>query len=162
MMQQHFVTFYSPGSIVAETTSKIIDSWDVNQALAMIDEIFKRPNSKPYGFRFSTRSRADDELDSKVTDTSPMYYLGGTVETLEEVKARGKRSDRKLINNMEWNGWPRIITNCNSWKITQPLRDDDIVLDYPPAKPFNGIHRNVSHPPGSDPGRPVPAHGSGP
>ena len=31
---------------------------------------------------------------------------------------------------MECNGYARIIVNTNSWKVTQPLRDDDVVLDW--------------------------------
>jgi hypothetical protein len=30
---------------------------------------------------------------------------------------------------MEVNGWDRIITNDNSWRWTQPLGKDDVVLD---------------------------------
>jgi hypothetical protein len=60
-----------------------------------------------------------------------LYYLGGTVETLEEVKARATDKERILISNMEINKWDRVITNTNSWKWTQPLEPDDIVLDWP-------------------------------
>lgn len=128
-MEKHFVTFFSPGSFVSETVQRPIDSWSVDVARSMIGDLFKTPNYQPYGFSFSTRGRSEDDLDSKVIDSSPVYYLGGDVETLEEVKARG--GGRTLISNMERNDWPRIITNYNSWKITQPLQDGDIVLDYP-------------------------------
>ena len=54
-MQRHFVTFYSPGTIVAETTTREIDSWNVDDAVAMSRFIQERYGARPYGFRFSTR-----------------------------------------------------------------------------------------------------------
>jgi hypothetical protein len=61
-----------------------------------------------------------------------MYFLGGKVETLEEVKARATDKDRVLVMNMEGNGIARIITNTNSWSWTQPLGEKDVVLDWKP------------------------------
>jgi hypothetical protein len=97
----------------------------------MANEVKERYNATPYGFQFTTRSRGLEDLDSKVTATSPMYYLGGKVETLADVKARATDKDRILIDNMEGNKWDRIITNDNSWRWTQPLRPTDVVLDWP-------------------------------
>jgi hypothetical protein len=130
-MEAHFVTFFSPGTFVAEDTTRPIDSWDVDVAKVMARTIKERHNAVPYGFQFSTRSRGDADLDSTVTAKSPMYYLGGTVETLAEVKARGTDKDRILIANMEGNHYDRIITNNNSWRWTQPLNPADVVLDWP-------------------------------
>lgn len=128
-MEANFVIFMSPGTFVSETTEKSIDSWDVKKAKTMAKNIKERYGATPYGFYFITRSRKDDELDSKVTEQSNMYYLGGKVETLKEVKARATKDDDILISNMEGNGWKKIITNTNSWKITQPLKPGDVVLD---------------------------------
>ena len=130
-MEAHFVTFYSPGTFVAESSSLPIDSWDVAKAKAMAGEVKERYGATPYGFRFTTRTREDNELDSKVTATSPTYYLGGTVETLEQVKARATDKERILVANMEGNKWDRIITNNNSWRWIQPLEEDDVVLQWP-------------------------------
>ena len=131
-MQAHFVTFYSPGTFVHEETTKSIESWDVKVASTMAREISERYGAKPFGFRFTTRSRSEGDLDSKVKNTSPMHYLGGKIETLAEVKARATPDDRILVSNMEGNGYERIITNINSWKVTMPLRVDDVVLDWNP------------------------------
>jgi hypothetical protein len=70
-------------------------------------------------------------VDSKQTAQSPMYWLGGTVETLAEVKARATEKDRILVANMEGNGYDRIITNDNSWRWVQPLNESDVVLQWP-------------------------------
>jgi hypothetical protein len=130
-VEKHFVTFYSPGTFVAETSEYPIDGWDVETAKTIARSVKERYNATPYGFRFSTRSRGPADLDSKVSAESPLYYLGGTVETLDEVKARATEKDRVLLANMEGNGYDRIITNNNSWRWTQPLKDDDVVLEWP-------------------------------
>lgn len=129
-MEAHFVTFYSPGSFVAEESTKPIESLDVELAKGMAEAITERYNATPYGFRFSTRARVDDELDSHVVARSGMYFLGGVIETLDQVKARATDKERILISNMEGNGWNRIVTNDNSWRWTQPLEDDDVVLPW--------------------------------
>jgi hypothetical protein len=130
--RKHFVTFYSPGTFIAEDTTLEAPSWDVKWAAEKAREICARHAAKPYGFQFTTRSRGPEDLDSEVSATSPLYYLGGKVETLAEVKARATPDDSILVSNMECNGFDRIITNNNSWRWTQPLRDTDVVLDWNP------------------------------
>ncbi len=132
-MKQHFVTFYSPGTFVAEQTTKPIDTWDVEGAKCIADDIVERYGATPYAFQFSTRERRDTELDSHTVSQSPWYYLGGKVLTLEEVRAQSP-DEKILISNMESNGWKRVIKNTNSWSWVQPLEDDDVVLDYTPPK----------------------------
>lgn len=132
-MKKHFVTFYSPGTLVAETTEKPIDEWDVDVAMEMAHEVVERHGATPYGFRFTTRERTDDELDSKVTDHSGMYFLGGTIMTLEQVKA-DPESTPTLISNMEANMFDRVIVNKNSFSWTMPLDVDDVVLEWEPRR----------------------------
>ena len=128
-IQQHYVTFYSPGTMVAETDSKKVDAWDVDQAVEMARSVEQRHGARPYGFCFSTRARGDADLDAKETARGPMYYLGGEVETIEEIEARGDPSERILLANMRCNGWNRVVVNTNSYRWIQPLKDDDVVLD---------------------------------
>lgn len=64
-MQQHFVTFYSPGTLVSETSSQPIDAWDIEEARRRADSVSERYGATPYGFRFTTRSRGDQDLDSE-------------------------------------------------------------------------------------------------
>jgi hypothetical protein len=131
-MKKHFVTFYSPGTLVAETSTKPIDSWDVERAIEMSKSIKERYGALPYGFQFSTKTRKNDELDSKVTERSNFYWLGGTVKTLADVKAENDSTNKILISNMEINGYNEIITNNNSWQWTQPFTENDILLDIKP------------------------------
>ena len=128
-MKKHFVTFYSPGTMFAETTTKEIESWDVDLAVQMSKDILERYGATPYGFQFITRGREPDELDSKVIAKSGMYYLGGKVETLEEIEARNDPNERILRSNMRSNRWDRVWTSTKGWKTTQPLNDEDTVLE---------------------------------
>ena len=128
-MKKHFVTFFYPGVIVADQTERPIDSWDVDKAVAMARALFEQFGCCAYAFQFITRERNDDELDSHEAERSGVFYLGGLVETLEEV---GERDRHILYSNMKINGWSRVITNVNGRRWTQPLYADDIVLDFTP------------------------------
>lgn len=126
---KHCVCFMSPGTIVAETTSKIIKKWDITQAVEMAKDIKERHGAIPYGFYFKTKGRKEGELDSKVIAESGMYYLGGEVKTLSQIQAENDPENKILISNMECNGYERIVINNNSYTWTQPLKEDDKVLD---------------------------------
>lgn len=128
-MQKHFVTFLSPGTFVPERTSREVEWWDVSAAVAMARGIVERHGARPYGFFFTTRERGPNDFDSREVKESPTYYLGGTVETLEQVETRNDPSEQILRSNMRNNDIKRIITNRNSWKATLPLNDGDVVLD---------------------------------
>lgn len=128
-MDKHFVTFYSPGTFMAEDSTLPIESWDVAEAVRMSRSIKERYGAVPYGFQFSTRSRSDADLDSRQSARSGTYYLGGRIETVADVEARNDPRERILLANMRCNGWDRIVVNDNSWRWTMPLRDGDTVLD---------------------------------
>lgn len=127
-MKKHFVTFLSPGTFVHEETTEPIDSWDIGEAIKRSRSIKERYNAKPFAFQFSTRARTDKDLDSKEVKRSGRYYLGGRVLTLAQVK-KEMPNEKILIGNMECNKWHNIVINTNSWKVTQPLYADDLVLD---------------------------------
>ncbi len=127
MIEKHFVTFVSPGTFVPETTTQPIDSWNVDEAAKMARTITERHSATPYSFHFTTRQN-DGELDSKEVARSYNYFLGGTVLTLKEIRARNNPADRILIANMEEKNIARVVENCNSWKALLPLNEDDIIL----------------------------------
>lgn len=131
-MEKHFVQFLSPGTFVSEMTEKPVDSWDVDAAVLMAADISERYDAKPYGFRFTTRSRGIDDLDSKQIARSGIYYLGGKIETLAEIEARNDPDERILLSNMRANGYDRIVVNTNSWRFTAGLNDGDVVLNPDP------------------------------
>ncbi len=132
MITKNYVVFYSPGTFFAESTSKEIDSWDTEKAIALSKEITERYGARPYGFRFKTLERDENDASmfpqTKETKTSGMYFLGGTIYTLEQIKARNDPNDRILIRNMESNGVNRVVENTNSYKTTRLFEDGDTFI----------------------------------
>lgn len=126
-MKKRFVTFYSPGTFVAETTTKCMARWDVEKAVEMMAEIEERYGAKPYGFQFHTMKRGLRDFESKKVDRSPTYYVNCKVQTLEDVEAEGPAS-ATLAQNMRSNKWKRVVTTTEGWKWTQPFRDGDVLL----------------------------------
>jgi len=127
-MKKRFVTFYSPGTFVAETTIKCVASWNVDKAVAMMAGIEERYGAKPYGFRFTTKKRGIRDFEPKEIDRSPMYYVNCRVQTLAEIEKRCDPKEATLLANMRTNGWDRVATAKEGWSWSQPLRDGDIVL----------------------------------
>ena len=135
-MHKHFVTFYSPGTFMAETSDRLIASWDIAEAVRMSQDIKERYGATPYAFRFTTWGRKDDELDSREIERSPTYFLGGKIKTLEDVEAT--QPGTILARNMRTNGYARVITTTEGWRWTQPLNDRDVVLDMS-QYPVSGV-----------------------
>jgi len=128
-MTKHFVTFYSPGTFVTETSTEEINCWCIDQALQRAAEIVERHGARPHSFRFFTMERGDDDWEPKRTNSSGYYFLPHCrVLTLEEIKAGGDPSDSILISNMECNGWDRVVTTTSGWKFTQQFEDGDTLL----------------------------------
>lgn len=130
-VQKHFVEFISPGTFVAEASSQEIDSWNVEKAKEMARTVKERYGATPHSFRFYTMGRTADELNAKEIAKSCTYWLGGKVETAEEILARNDPSESILCSNIRINGYKRIIINNNSYRWTAPLGDDDVVLVWP-------------------------------
>ena len=128
-MKKHFVTFLSPGTFVPEQTTKEIESWDIAEAVRMSKSVEERYEATPYGFYFTTRERGPDDFDSKETQRSGTYFLGGKIFTLDQIKQRNDPANTILIMNMQGNKIERVVENYNSWKSTHALKDGDVVLN---------------------------------
>jgi hypothetical protein len=128
-ISKHFVTFLSPGTFVFEQTTQEIESWNVREAFERSRSVVERYDARPFAFYFTTRRRGEGDLDSKEVARSGRYYLGGTVETLDEVVARNDPKDEILRSNMRANGIERVITTSTPWRSTNPLQAGDVVLD---------------------------------
>ena len=125
--QKHYVTFYSPGSFVLETTTKEIDVWSVDLAVYYAKKIKERHGAIPYGFSFKTKE--SDGWSSKTVKESGMYYLGGRLLTIDDIPDTKENSI--LRDNMRFNNYEYVIENINSWKITLPFhKDKDILLEW--------------------------------
>lgn len=136
--KEHRVTFYSPGSIVSEETTKPIGGWDARAAAGMAEEVVERHGAKPYAFRFSTVIVADPISDGhggtmpvapKHVKSSGLYHLGGTVETYAQVVARNAADEDILRSNMRCNEWWAIVVNTNSYKSVHPFQGGDVLVD---------------------------------
>jgi hypothetical protein len=126
-MQKHFVTFLSPGTFVSETTTKEIDSWDVDLAINMAKSIKERHAAVPYGFYFETKE--SDGWGPKTIADSGIYYLGGKLMTLDDIPETSE--NMILRSNMKNNDYEYVIENTNSWKVTMPFRKNkDVLLDF--------------------------------
>lgn len=88
-MQQHYVTFYSPGTLVPEQTTRRVDAWDVAAAVAMAGEDILRSNMRCNGweriltnrnsYAFTTDMRADDV----VLRIGTLIYFRSPVRSLQ-------------------------------------------------------------------------------
>lgn len=126
-MQKHFVTFYSPGTFVSETTTKEIDAWSVDLVVRMAKEIVERHRATPYGFKFKTQE--SDGWEPKTVKESGMYFLGGKLLTLDDIPDVSE--NRILRSNMRNNGYDTVIENTNSWKVTLPFnKEKDTLLEW--------------------------------
>ena len=127
-MKANFVTFFSPGTFVNEESTMPIKYWDTDEALKIARGVTERYNAKPFGFQFFTKERGENDLDSKVTEKSHMYYIGGIIKNKSDV-AKEYGEDSVLYQNMVCNKFDRIVENNNSWKVVQRLLKGDVVLD---------------------------------
>lgn len=128
--RKHFVVFFSPGTLFAESSERPVKAWDVGEAVRLSKEITERYNATPYGFRFETRLVSKPVPDgeggtldvrAKTVERSGMHYIGGKVETLAEVKARNDPKEKTLVSNMEINRYGLVVTTTNGYRWTQPF-----------------------------------------
>lgn len=99
MMTKHYVTAYLPGIMVSEEITKEVKNWhDITDAKDWASK------NNAYAFRFTTRYRGDNDLDSREIDKSGLYYLGGTVKNIAQVD-----KNTVLYENMKCNGWDHVI-----------------------------------------------------
>lgn len=137
-MRKHQVTFYSPGTLFSESSTRSIDSWDIAQAVEMSKEISERYGAKPYGFVFETVLTAKDvpdgeggtlRVEAKVVERSGIHFLGGRLETYDDVVARDKSDESILRSNMRCNSMWIVCINTNSYRSTLPFNEEDKLVD---------------------------------
>lgn len=136
-MRKNYVTFYSPGTFFAETRTVPIEEWDPAIAVKMSNDIVERYGALPFGFEFSTAVEAGPvpdgeggvlEVRSRTASRTGMYYIGGRIDTFEDVQRREDPNDTILLSNMRGNGWWVMVTNERSWRVTRPLEPEDFVV----------------------------------
>ncbi len=136
-VRKHYVTFYSPGTFVPESSVKEIPEWDTALAVEMAKDITERYDAKPYAFIFTTMLTANPipdgeegflDVEPKKVASSGRYFLGGHVRSIDEVRETADPKERILLSNMEGNDFAYIITNDNSWRFTGEFAVEDCVL----------------------------------
>ena len=133
-VSQDFVTFYSLGHLFPHKVTMTIDCWNVDLALEMLPTLAEKQRARIYGFYFSTRRRGPEELDSSIVSESAIYYLNGTIRTLEELERRNDPSAAILRENMRRNGYTKIVeSKIGGYQRTSFLEKDDVVLETPPV-----------------------------
>lgn len=118
----YWVRFWSPGLVFGNQWTQDIDHLDPAR--------IEWPEN---AYAFSLHQRTDiiddddQRFEGKSQQVGPLYYHPKSyVETLEEVKER-LPNERILIDNMECNGYHRIIwTRWNNWP--QPYDPDKIAI----------------------------------
>lgn len=137
-MRKHEVTFYSPGTLFSESSTFDIDDWDTAKAVKMSKKVTERYGAKPYAFTFTTVLTGKDVSDGeggtlkvqpKEVEKSGMHFLGGKLETYDDVVARNKPEEDILRSNMRGNGMWIVCINTNSYRSTLPFSEKDFVVD---------------------------------
>ncbi len=137
-MRTHRVIFQSPGALCSEPDTFPIYAWDTAAAVEMAGRVVQRHGAKPYGFFFTTSLEVPDVPDgeggmlrvmAKNVDSSGVHFLGGDVLRLDDIAARNDPADAILYSNMRGNGWPIVIENRYSYKVTQVFGERDVVVD---------------------------------
>lgn len=136
--RKHYVTFYSPGTLFAETTTKEIDGWDTREAVAMAEAIVERHGARPYAFDFKTMIVAGDvpdgeggtlSVEPKEVARCGMHFLGGRLETLDDVEARNDPKESILRANMRANPMPIVVVVERGYRSTHIFSERDVVVD---------------------------------
>lgn len=137
-LRKHQVTFYSPGTFFAEISSRPINEWDTKEALEIAKTVSERYNAKPYGFSFSTQLTALPvpdgeggtlEVAPKTVATSGTHFIGGKLETYDDVIARDDPKEEIMRSNMRANSYWIVCINTNSFRSALPFEEKDILVD---------------------------------
>jgi len=137
---KRYAVFLSPGTFFDEETAREIPDLPLPQsvelAVAMAKDVTERHGAKPYGFVFHvkewdefTQNGQAFKTDVRVTQRPGIFFLGGTVKTLDDIPDTPE--NHILRSNMRNNGYQKVIENNNSWRVTKPFGDDDVLLETP-------------------------------
>ena len=127
-IKQHFVTFKSPGMATAEHTTKEITPGTRSRPLRWPTTYWNATAPSPTASTSPPGPAPPQELDSKNIAKSGTYFMGGKIQTLQEVMAN-PTGNKTLIENMKGNHWDQVVTVTKGHQWTSPILKDDAVLD---------------------------------
>ena len=134
--EKHIVEFYSPGTFFFENSSKEISDWSVEKAILMSQSVVERYGAKPYAFRFYTLLVSDPvpdgrggflDVSSKEINKSKLYYLGGEIKTIEDIKQENNKDNDILLSNMDCNYDSHIVVK--QMGRCRPFFEDSCIID---------------------------------
>ncbi len=137
--RQDFVTFLSPGTMFDELSTRSLDEWSIAAAVELAKGVEERHGAKPYGFYFHTDIVSGPVSDGeggeltvakKRVERSGVHFLTGTMETLDDVRGRNDPKEAILLSNMEFNEWPLVVVNMNSYKTVRQFHEKDCIVDW--------------------------------
>jgi hypothetical protein len=130
---RHYVDFRSPGSFVAEESSRPIERLDTRAAVQMAKSVKERYGATPYAFRFRTMLEADPvTIDGEVFEVVPKqaarsgeHFIGADVVSYDQVPDTERNNI--LRGNMRCNGYPFVAQRPGGgW--TQPFDADAVCV----------------------------------
>lgn len=122
-MKKYFIRYLYPGLIFSDSREVETDMTTEQWARKLVP---RELPCQPFAFQYVVRERGEQDLDSRVTETSGRYYFGGEVFTLADIEARKFFSDRILIENMKCNGYAKVIITGRQ---AQHFADNDTRLE---------------------------------
>lgn len=123
---EHSVMFISPGTLVSETTTEPIPSWDVGKAIKMMKKVRERHGAVPYCFCFFTDGRTAEEFKPKRLKQSTYYFRPGKLMTLDDIP--DTEENRILRSNMVGNKYETVYETTSGWRTTVPFKEGYIML----------------------------------
>ena len=118
-MIKHYVEFTMLGGFFYEYSTESIDHRDSSKV--------KVPKNA-FAFRFFDREEVESNgeiLKGDRKNYSSLYYVGGEIMTLAQVKKQLPQEEI-LINNMEINNWDKVIKH--RFGGFQPFEKDNVLL----------------------------------
>ena len=124
----HFVTYlFSPDSCSKPITVPS-PAWDPRHAIERIDTVCGTHRHRPHRFYFTTPHDANHGFTNPTR--SHMYYLGGFVETQQQVLERTSPQS-PLYRSMVDKNVHQVVTIQRDTIHTYPLTPNDIVMNMP-------------------------------
>lgn len=108
-----YLVYRSPGALVSEESSRKVKNKDIKAAVK------NAKSFSPYGFCYE---------NGNGKQIGSFYYITGTLLRYEEIP----RTDENHIlrSNMFCNEWPVVVENRNSYRITRPFGENDVIIDW--------------------------------
>ena len=69
------------------------------------------------------------KVESKLVKKSGIYYITGSLETLDDAEARNLANEEILRSNMRGNDMFIVCVNSNSWRSVHSFEESDFVVD---------------------------------